>query len=81
MSTNCQPHESEGQGDPTKIPEPPIHFSAATNFFGPKNEFSSHQFDSSVLESTEPKLPHEGYANEFLSSHYFYILCSLFFRR
>jgi hypothetical protein len=34
----------------TKIPEPPIHFSGATNFFGPKNEFTSHQFETSVLE-------------------------------
>jgi hypothetical protein len=34
----------------TKIPKPPIHFSGATNFFGPKNEFTSHQFETSVLE-------------------------------
>ena len=34
----------------TKIPEPPIQFSGATNFFGPKNEFTSHQFETSVLE-------------------------------
>jgi hypothetical protein len=34
----------------SKIPESPIHFSGATNFFGPKNEFTSHQFETSVLE-------------------------------
>ena len=34
----------------TKIPEPPIQFSGATNFLGPKNEFTSHQFETSVLE-------------------------------
>ncbi len=35
----------------TKIPESPIHFSGDTNFFGPKNEFTSHQFETGVLES------------------------------
>jgi hypothetical protein len=35
----------------TKIPEPPIHFSGVTNFFGPKNEFTIHQFETSVLET------------------------------
>ena len=35
----------------TKIPDPPIHFSGVTNFFGPKNEFTIHQFETSVLES------------------------------
>jgi hypothetical protein len=37
-------------GTRTKIPEPPIQFSGATNFFGPKNEFTSHQFETSVLD-------------------------------
>jgi hypothetical protein len=35
----------------TKIPEPPIHFSGSINFFGPKNELTSHQFETSVLET------------------------------
>jgi len=34
----------------TKIPETPIHFSGSTIFFGPKNEFTSHQFETSDLE-------------------------------
>jgi hypothetical protein len=41
---------SLSRSDRTKIPDPPIHFSGATNFFGPKNEFTSHQFETSVLE-------------------------------
>ncbi len=28
----------------TKIPDPPIHFSGPTNFFGPKIDFTNHQF-------------------------------------
>ena len=34
----------------TKIPDPPIHFSGTTNFFDPKNEFTNHQFENSVLD-------------------------------
>ncbi len=46
--------EDEGQG---KTDEnswdsvTPIHFSGATNFFGHKNEFTNHQFETGVLES------------------------------
>ncbi len=29
----------------------PIHFSGSTNFFGHKNEFTNHQFETGVLES------------------------------
>ncbi len=28
----------------TKIPDPPIHFSGPTKFFGPKIDFTNHQF-------------------------------------
>jgi hypothetical protein len=28
----------------TKIPDPPIHFSGPTNFFGRKIDFTNHQF-------------------------------------
>jgi hypothetical protein len=34
----------------TKIPDPPIHFSGPTNFFGPKIDFTNHQFETSVLD-------------------------------
>jgi hypothetical protein len=46
----------------TKIPESPIHFSGVTNFFGPKNEFTSHQFETSVLDppmSSRPLSNHQ----------------------
>jgi len=43
-------HHAGAKFQRTKIPEPPIHFSGATNFFEPKNEFTSHQFETSVLE-------------------------------
>jgi len=34
----------------TKIPDPPIHFSGPTNFFGPKIDFTNHQFETSVFD-------------------------------
>ena len=34
----------------TKIPDPPIHFSGPTNFFGPKIDFTNHQFETSFLD-------------------------------
>ena len=34
----------------TKIPDPPIYFSGSTNFFGPKNKITNHQFETSVLD-------------------------------
>ena len=34
----------------TKIPDPPIHFSGPPIFFGPKNEFTRHQFETRVLD-------------------------------
>ena len=42
--------EEDEDGGRTKIPESPIHFSGATNFFGPKNEFTSHSI--SVMQET-----------------------------
>ncbi len=41
-------HSGESEGR-TKIPDPPIHFSGPTNFFGPKIDFTNHQFETSVL--------------------------------
>ena len=40
----------------TKIPDPPIHFSGPTNFFGPKIDFTNHQFETSVLDRSFPNL-------------------------
>jgi hypothetical protein len=34
----------EAEKERTKIPDPPIHFSGPTNFFGPKIDFTNHQF-------------------------------------
>jgi hypothetical protein len=46
----------------TKIPDPPIHFSGPTNFFGPKIDFTNHQFETSVLDppmSSDPLSNHQ----------------------
>ncbi len=46
----------------TKIPDPPIHFSGPTIFFGPKIDFTNHQFETSVLDppmSSDPLSNHQ----------------------
>ena len=50
----------------TKIPDPPIHFSGPTNFFGPKIDFTNHQFETSVLDppmSSGPLSNHQTVVN------------------
>jgi hypothetical protein len=53
---------SDPKFDRTKIPDPPIHFSGPTNFFGPKIDFTNHQFETNVLDppmSSNPLSNHQ----------------------
>jgi hypothetical protein len=51
------PPQQLGVVNRTKIPDPPIHFSGSTNFWESKNEFTNHQFETSVLEPPMSFIP------------------------